>query len=87
MEIQQVGVVGAGIMGAGIAQICSAAKLGVVMHDVEQRFLDRGMGVIQQNLERLVKKGELPAEEMRAALRRHVAATLDRPPDGQGAAG
>jgi len=43
MEIKKVGVIGAGLMGNGIAQVCANAGYQVVMHDIEQRFVDNGM--------------------------------------------
>ena len=58
--MQQVGVVGAGIMGAGIAQVCATAGLQVVMVDVGLEQLKRGQDTIAASLARLEPKGKLP---------------------------
>ena len=52
MEIRNVGVVGAGTMGNGIAHVFARSGLKVVLCDVEQRFLDRGLATIAKNLDR-----------------------------------
>jgi 3-hydroxybutyryl-CoA dehydrogenase len=62
MEIRKVGVVGAGTMGNGIAHVFAANGYQVVMVDVEQRFLDKGLATIKKNLGRLVEKGKLTKE-------------------------
>ena len=76
-EIKVVGVVGAGTMGNGIAHVVARAGLQVVLCDVEQRFLDRGMETIRKNLDREAAKGKLTAEDAAAALGR-VEGVLDR---------
>ena len=68
MEIQSVGIIGAGIMGNGIAQICAAAGLDVVMVDINQAAIDKGMESISSSLERLVKKEKLTAEQKAATM-------------------
>ena len=68
MEIQSVGVVGAGIMGSGIAQTCAAAGLDVVMIDINQAAIDKGIETISSSLEILVKKEKLTAEQKSATL-------------------
>ncbi|HXM62834.1 MAG TPA: 3-hydroxybutyryl-CoA dehydrogenase [Terriglobales bacterium] len=70
MNIQRVGVVGAGTMGNGIAQVFARGGYGVVLCDVEQRFLDRGLDTIAKNLDREVAKNKISAEEKAAALTR-----------------
>ncbi|MGC2480359.1 MAG: 3-hydroxyacyl-CoA dehydrogenase NAD-binding domain-containing protein, partial [Candidatus Sulfotelmatobacter sp.] len=52
MEIKRVGLIGAGTMGSGIAQIFAGAGYSVVLCDVEQRFLNRGLETIIRNLDR-----------------------------------
>ena len=59
MNIQRVGVVGAGTMGNGIAHVFARGGFGVILCDVEQRFLDRGMETIGKNLEREVAKNKI----------------------------
>ena len=70
MEIKTVGVVGAGTMGAGIAQVFSQAGYGVVMQDLEQRYVDKGVATIDKSLERLVKREKLSAEDKAAIMGR-----------------
>jgi 3-hydroxybutyryl-CoA dehydrogenase len=72
MNIQRVGVVGAGTMGNGIAHVFARAGYGVVLCDVEQRFLDRGMATIAKNLDREAAKGKITAEDKAATLQRIV---------------
>jgi 3-hydroxybutyryl-CoA dehydrogenase len=70
MEIRSIGVVGAGTMGNGIAQACAVAGIPVVMTDVAQAALDRGMKTIDGSLERLVKKDKLTADRKAEVLAR-----------------
>ena len=70
MEMQRVGVVGAGTMGSGIAHVFARGGHDVVLCDVEQRFLERGLATIGKNLEREVAKGKITAEARDQALRR-----------------
>jgi 3-hydroxybutyryl-CoA dehydrogenase len=66
--IKVVGVVGAGTMGNGIAHVFARNGFEVLLCEVEQRFLDRGLESIRKNLEREVGKGKLTAVEAEAAL-------------------
>ncbi len=75
MEITTVGVIGAGTMGNGIAHVLARSGYEVVLVDVEQRFLDRGLDTICKNLEREVSRQKLTAEEREAALARICATT------------
>ncbi|MCL2346530.1 MAG: 3-hydroxybutyryl-CoA dehydrogenase [Desulfobulbus sp.] len=70
MNIKTVGVVGAGTMGNGIAQICAAAGLNVVMVDVSAEAVQRGIGAVTGSLDRLIKKEKLSVGEKDAILRR-----------------
>jgi 3-hydroxybutyryl-CoA dehydrogenase len=70
MEIKSVGVVGAGTMGNGIAHVFAKSGFPVVLCDVEQRYLDRGLETIGKNLEREVAKNKISAEQRTAALGR-----------------
>ncbi len=70
MEIKKLMVAGAGQMGNGIAQVSAQAGYQVVMVDIAQEFVDRGMAAIQKNLDRAVAKGRLSAEERDTALAR-----------------
>jgi 3-hydroxybutyryl-CoA dehydrogenase len=64
------GVIGAGQMGAGIAQVAAVAGFDVVLRDVETRFLERGMAGIKKSLAKLVEKGKLEQSAIDAALAR-----------------
>ncbi|MCG0314962.1 MAG: 3-hydroxybutyryl-CoA dehydrogenase [Calditerricola sp.] len=70
MEIHTILVVGAGQMGSGIAQVAAQSGYNVILHDVEEHFVERGLGVIRRNLDRAVEKGELAAAARDAALAR-----------------
>ncbi|HEX6136812.1 MAG TPA: 3-hydroxyacyl-CoA dehydrogenase NAD-binding domain-containing protein, partial [Casimicrobiaceae bacterium] len=70
MHIQRVGVIGAGTMGNGIAQACAAAGVDVVMVDVAQAAVDRGLAAIDTSLERLQKKEKITGDARKAALAR-----------------
>jgi 3-hydroxybutyryl-CoA dehydrogenase len=70
MEIRNVGVIGAGTMGNGIAHVFARSGYSVVLCDVEQRFLDRGIATITKNLDREVAKNKITASEKDAALGR-----------------
>ena len=68
--IKIVAVLGAGTMGNGIAHVFARAGYNVILRDVQQRFLDRGMETIAKNLEREVKKGKLTEAEKPEVLGR-----------------
>ena len=76
MEIKKVCVLGAGLMGSGIAQVCAQAGYEVTMRDIEQRFIDGGMNTIKKNLSRDAEKGKITKEQMDAVLGR-IKPTLD----------
>lgn len=70
-EIKKVAVLGAGLMGHGIAQVAAqVGKYEVNMRDVEQRFIDGGMSMIRDSLQRFVKKGQLSEADMNAITAR-----------------
>ena len=73
--IEQVGIIGAGTMGNGIAQVCAAAGLGVTMVDISDAAVARGLATVSGSLDRLVKKEKLTAAEKEATLSRIVATT------------
>jgi len=70
MDMQRVGVVGAGTMGNGIAHVFARCGYDVVLCDVEQRFLDRALETISKNLERELAKGKITTDDKAAALAR-----------------
>ena len=63
MEIKTIGVVGAGQMGNGIAQVAAQSGLRVVMSDIADSFVQKGLGTISKNLDRMVEKGKIPSEK------------------------
>jgi 3-hydroxybutyryl-CoA dehydrogenase len=77
MDIQKVGVVGAGTMGNGIAHVFARSGYGVILCDVEQRFLNRGMETIGKNLDREVAKGKISAVDKVTVLGR-IEGVVDR---------
>ena len=70
MAISKIGVLGAGTMGAGIAQVAAQAGFKVVLADIDQKFVDKGIAGIAKNLQKTVDKGKLSAEEKDAVLGR-----------------
>jgi 3-hydroxybutyryl-CoA dehydrogenase len=70
MEIKKFGVIGAGQMGNGIAQVAAMSGLEVIMSDIKDEFVKRGFDAIAKNLARSVEKGKMAAEEKDAVLKR-----------------
>ncbi len=70
MEIRTVGVIGCGLMGGGIAQVCAQSGFETVVREVSQELLDKGMGRIAGLLAKDVGKGKLTTEARDAALSR-----------------
>ncbi len=69
MQIQKVGVVGAGTMGNGIAHVFARSGFNVILCDVEQRFLERGIATITKNLDREVAKNKITDADKVSALK------------------
>ncbi len=70
MDIQKIGIVGAGQMGNGIAHVCAVAGYDIVLNDISQDMLTKGMDVIEKNMVRQVSRGKLSEANMEAALGR-----------------
>jgi len=70
MAIQRVGVIGAGTMGNGIAHVFARRGFNVILCDLEQRFLDRGLDTIAKNLDREVAKNKITASDKASTLGR-----------------
>jgi len=64
MEIKKIAVIGAGIMGNGIAQVCAQSGFQVSMRDIDQKCLDKGMKKIEKNLSKAVAKEKMSQEDM-----------------------
>jgi 3-hydroxybutyryl-CoA dehydrogenase len=76
MTISKVGVVGCGLMGHGISQICAQASWDVVVREADQEALDKGIGKIEKQLGRAVEKGKMEQSEA-DAVRGRITPTLD----------
>ncbi len=70
MEIRKIAVMGAGAMGHGIAQVAAMSKFEVVMRDISEEFLERGMKNIQWSINKFIEKGRLRPEEAEETLKR-----------------
>src|SRR5438094_8393262 len=75
MEIRTIGVIGGGTMGNGIAHVAARSGLRVILHDLEQQFLDRAVSTIAKNLDREVAKTRITADDKNTALSRINATT------------
>ncbi|UMZ73212.1 3-hydroxybutyryl-CoA dehydrogenase [Natranaerofaba carboxydovora] len=76
MEIKKVGVMGAGQMGAGIAQVAAQTGCEVVLRDVKEEFVEKGLAGIKKNLERSVQKERITEDEKNETLSR-ISTTLE----------
>jgi 3-hydroxybutyryl-CoA dehydrogenase len=70
MDIKTFGVIGAGQMGNGIAQVAAAAGLSVIMSDIKQDFCDKGVAAITKNLGRMASKQKITEDDVTAILGR-----------------
>src|SRR5271157_4107355 len=81
MEIKKVGVLGCGLMGSGIAQVCAMARFDVTVLEVEQKYLDKGFAGIEKSLakfaERPVEKGGITAAQ-KDAIRARLRGTINK---------
>src|SRR2546423_13181454 len=66
MEIRKVGVLGCGLMGAGIAQVCATAGLDVVVREVTEELCERGFAGIDKSLAKFAEKGTITSDEQQA---------------------
>jgi len=76
MEINRVGVIGAGQMGAGIAQVCASIGKVVILSDIKQDFVDNGIATMNKNLLRAVSKERISQKQMNETLA-NVSTSLD----------
>ncbi len=77
-DVKKVGVIGAGTMGHGIAQVFAAAGYQVVLRDISDEFVQRGLAGITKNLDRMLKKGKISEDDKAAILGRiHGTTQLD----------
>ena len=78
MAIERVGIIGAGTMGNGIAHVFARRGFNVILCDVEQRFVDRGLDTIAKNLDREVAKNKIAAADKDATLGRITSVARSR---------
>ena len=76
MEIKKICILGAGLMGSGIAQVSAEAGFDVSMRDIEDRFVQGGLNIIKKNYERAISKGKMTKEQADVLLSK-VKGTLD----------
>lgn len=75
MDVKKIAVIGAGAMGNGIAQVGIMAGYTVSMHDIEQRFVDKGVNTIKDSMAKFVSKGKLTEDQNKDALNRLIPTT------------
>jgi 3-hydroxybutyryl-CoA dehydrogenase len=68
VRLSTIGIIGAGTMGSGIAQVCASAGLDVILTDVNEAIVEKAIATIARNLDRLVAKGKLSAVDKETAL-------------------
>jgi len=76
MDIKTIGVLGAGVMGNGIAQVASMAGYNVILRDIEDRFVEGGIKNIDKFLAKTVEKGKMSADD-KAAIMGRIKGTTD----------
>lgn len=76
MEIKTYGVIGSGQMGNGIAQVAAMSGLYVIMNDIADEFIEKGMATITKNLDRSVEKGKISKEDRDGTLSR-ISTSID----------
>ncbi len=63
MEIKKIGVIGAGTMGRGIAQVAATSGFGVILHDVEDSLLEKSLAAVEKSLSKLMEKGKIEGDK------------------------
>src|SRR5271168_3359959 len=70
MRVSTIGIIGAGQMGAGVAQVAAQSGLNVMLNDVSEEFCARGRETVERNLDRMIQRGRFKAEERDRIVRR-----------------
>jgi len=70
MGIEKIGVLGCGLMGAGIAQVCAQSGFETVVREIDQKFIDKGFGIIEKSVQKAVEKGKISREDKDAMWNR-----------------
>lgn len=81
-SIETIAVIGAGTMGNGIAHVAARSGLKVILHDLEERLLERAVSTISKNLDREIAKGKITADDKAAALSRILSTTRNNSVSG-----
>lgn len=76
MNVSTIGVVGCGLMGSGIAEVCARSGFNVIVGEANEEFLSAGMARIEKSLSRAVKRGKIEESEA-AAVRARISGTID----------
>ncbi len=76
MSIEKIGVLGCGLMGAGIAQVCAQSGFETVVREIDQKFIDKGFAIIEKNFKRALEKGEISKQD-RDTIWGRLKSTLD----------
>ncbi|MEW5900355.1 MAG: 3-hydroxybutyryl-CoA dehydrogenase [Acidobacteriota bacterium] len=77
MDIKTIGIIGAGTMGGGIAQVAATSGFNVLLHDVGQEYLDRALKTMDKSLAKLVEKGKITEDKARILGRIKATAALE----------
>jgi 3-hydroxybutyryl-CoA dehydrogenase len=77
MDIKKIGIVGAGTMGGGIAQVAAVSGFEVLVHDVGQEYLDRGLKTIEKSVSKLIEKGKITEDKGKILGRIKTTTALD----------
>jgi 3-hydroxybutyryl-CoA dehydrogenase len=77
MDIKTIGIVGAGTMGGGIAQVAATTGFGVILHDMGQEYLDRGLKTMDKSLSRLIEKGKIAEDKEKILARVKTTTALE----------
>jgi 3-hydroxybutyryl-CoA dehydrogenase len=77
MDIKTIGIVGAGTMGGGITQVAATSGLNVLVHDVGQDYLDRGLKTIDKSVSKLIEKGKITEDKGKILGRIKTTTSLD----------
>jgi 3-hydroxybutyryl-CoA dehydrogenase len=77
MDIKTIGLIGSGTMGGGIAQVAATSGFEVLLHDVSQEYLDRGLKTIDKSVSKLIEKGKVTGDKAEILGRIKTTTSLD----------
>jgi len=80
MEIKKICVLGAGVMGSGIAQVSAETGFQVYLRDIEDRFVQGGLNTIRKNLEKAISKGKMTQQKAEGVLAKIIGGWTGAPP-------